>query len=57
MDWLRDSPSVNHSLVISILGMREPGEGVLVFTPVFDFFINCVRVWGRKLVCSRMGGR
>ena len=51
-DWILESPGVVFSISIAIKAFTEPGDGVLVQTPVYYPFFNMVRQNNRRLVTS-----
>lgn len=48
--WLVPSPGVIPALYEAVRCFSQPGEGVLLFTPVYYPFFDAVKVSGRKLV-------
>ncbi|MGM9619719.1 MAG: aminotransferase class I/II-fold pyridoxal phosphate-dependent enzyme [Oscillospiraceae bacterium] len=51
-DWLRFSPGVVAALSWSVLSLTEPGESVLVLSPVYPQFFKVVQQSSRRLVES-----
>ncbi|MCU4164597.1 MalY/PatB family protein [Carboxylicivirga caseinilyticus] len=49
-DWIEYSPGVVPALAFSILGLTEPGDGVIINTPVYPPFHSVVSDNGRKLI-------
>ncbi len=53
-DWIVEYPGVVPALYHMVKLFTEPGEGVILFTPVYYPFYNAVRKGGRNLVESRL---
>lgn len=53
-DWIVEYPGVVPALFHMVQRFTEPGDGVLLFTPVYYPFYNAVRLNGRELVESRL---
>ncbi len=53
-DWIVEYPGVVPALYHLVRLFTEPGEGVIVFTPVYYPFYNAVRKSGRVLTESRL---
>lgn len=53
-DWIVEYPGVVPALYHLVQLFTQPGEGVLMFTPVYYPFYNAVRLGGRTLVESRL---
>jgi cystathionine beta-lyase len=49
-DWIRRAPGVCAGLSFAIQAFSEPGEGVVVFAPVYHAFASVIRANGRRLV-------
>lgn len=49
-DWVIWTPGVVPSLHAAVLGLTQPGEGVIVQPPVYPPFFSAVRVTGRRLI-------
>ena len=49
-EWVEFSPGVVPALVMSILAYTNPGDRVLIMTPVYRPFYNSVRENGRVVV-------
>ena len=50
-EWLRFSPGVVPAINWLIRILTEPGDSVIVLTPVYYPFLNAIRDNGRRLVC------
>lgn len=48
--WLVPSPGVIPALYESVRCFTNPGDGVILFTPVYYPFLDAVKISGRKLV-------
>ena len=58
--WMSSSPGIVTALALSVRALTNPGDKVLIMTPVYPPFYSVVRENGRKLVCSPLkctGGR
>lgn len=53
-EWIVEYPGVVPALYHLVQLFTEPGEGVILFTPVYYPFYNAVRKGGRTLVESRL---
>jgi cystathionine beta-lyase len=51
-DWITPSAGVCAALSIAIQAFSEPGEGVVIFSPVYHMFAHIVRATGRRVVSS-----
>jgi cystathionine beta-lyase len=51
-DWILDSPGVVFSLCTAIKAFSEPGDSILIQTPVYYPFFSSILQNGRKLVSS-----
>nr|WP_321451991.1 PatB family C-S lyase [uncultured Carboxylicivirga sp.] len=49
-NWIEYSPGVVPALAFSILGLTEPGDGIIINTPVYPPFHSVVSDNGRKLI-------
>ena len=49
-DWITFSPGVVPALSLSILALTNPGDRVLIMTPVYHPFYNSIRENGRVIV-------
>lgn len=47
-------PGIVAGIAYALLALTEPGDTVLVTTPVYPPFLNLPQACGRKLVCSRL---
>ena len=59
-DWLVVTNGIVQALGIAVRAFTEPGDGVLIMTPVYHPFYGAVNDNGRKLFCSPLienGGR
>lgn len=59
-EWLRFSPGVVTGFHIAINVLTEPGDGILITTPVYYPFMNAIKNNDRKTVTSELineGGR
>ncbi|VDG32016.1 MalY/PatB family protein [Lactiplantibacillus mudanjiangensis] len=54
-DWILYSPSVVFSIATFIRLKSEPGDGVAVFTPMYDAFYNVIQANDRQLMPVRLG--
>ncbi len=53
-DWIVEYPGVVPALFHMVQRFTEPGDGVLLFTPVYYPFYNAIKLNGRELVESRL---
>ncbi len=53
-DWIVEYPGVVPALFHMVQRFTEPGDGVLLFTPVYYPFYNAVKLNGRELAESRL---
>ena len=53
-DWLRFGPGIVTCLYWLLAAFTEPGDAVLILTPVYYPFHNAVRDTERRLVCSEL---
>lgn len=53
-DWITATHGLVSAIGLAVQGMTEPGDGVIVFSPVYHMFGNTVRNTGRRLVESPM---
>lgn len=51
-DWLVTTPGVVFAIAVAIQALTEPGDGVLVQTPVYYPFYNMIEENGRRVVRS-----
>lgn len=51
-EWMLASPGVVTALAIGVRTLTQPGDKVLVFTPVYHPFLSIPREQGRQLICS-----
>jgi cysteine-S-conjugate beta-lyase len=51
-DWMRFSPSVVATINLAIQAYSEPGDGVVVQTPVYPPFFKSVETHGRRVVSN-----
>ena len=51
-EWIQLSPCVVTGLRVCVQALTHPGDGVLIFTPVYGPFFDAVRESGRNLVES-----
>lgn len=49
-DWVVYSPSVLYSISLLLRMVSKRGEGILVFDPMYDAFVNVIKKNGRALV-------
>jgi cystathionine beta-lyase len=49
-DWLSVSPGVCAAIAYAIMGCSEPGEGIVLFPPVYHAFARVIRSTGRRVV-------
>lgn len=52
MEWLSSSPGVVTALALSVRAFTQPGDKILIMTPVYPPFFSVVRDNGRQLVYS-----
>ena len=50
-DWIRTANGVVTGMAHLLQAITEPGDGVLLLTPIYYPFYNVVRRTGRRLVC------
>lgn len=50
--WMRYSPSVVASINLAITAFTEPGDGIIVQTPVYPPFFNSVTMHDRQLILN-----
>ena len=53
-DWIRYSPGVVSGFHIAVQVLTQPGDAVIVTTPVYYPFMHAVSNNGRKLICSEL---
>ena len=53
-EWLRFSPGIVAGFHIAVQVLTEPGDGVLITTPVYYPFSNSIRNNDRKIVASEL---
>jgi len=51
-DWIVAIPGIVPGIVLSVLSLTNPGDGVLIQTPVYQPFFDAVKDFDRKLVIS-----
>jgi len=51
-DWIVAVPGVVPGIALSILSLTNPGDGVLIQTPVYQPFFDSIRDFNRKLLTS-----
>lgn len=51
-DWITFSPGVGTALSVCIAAYSAPGEGVVIFAPVYHVFAQLIRVAGRRVIES-----
>ena len=59
-DWIRYSPGVVSGFNMAVQVLTQPGDAVIVTTPVYYPFLHAVKNNGRRLICSELvneGGR
>ena len=59
-DWIRYSPGVVSGFNFALQVLTEPGDAVIVNTPVYYPFLHAVENNNRRLICSELindGGR
>lgn len=49
-EWIVTSPGVVTGLATAIRAFTQPGDGVLIFTPVYSPFYEVIRDQGRKVI-------
>jgi cystathionine beta-lyase len=49
-DWITPSAGVCAALSIAVQAFSAPGEGVVIFTPVYHMFAHVIRANGRRVV-------
>lgn len=53
-DWMMTTHGLLSGVGIAIQAFSEPGDGVIIFTPVYHVFHSLIRTNGRKVVQSEM---
>jgi putative C-S lyase len=53
-DWIENSPGVVSALYNAVKTFTEPGEGVIIFSPVYHPFFSAIESNKRKLVESKL---
>lgn len=56
-EWIRYSPGVVSGFNFALQVLSEPGDAVIVTTPVYYPFLRAVENNGRKLICSELINR
>lgn len=51
-EWISSSPGIVTALALAVRAFTEPGDPVLIMTPVYPPFYSVVRENGRELLCS-----
>lgn len=53
-DWVSFSSGVIHGLKMTLAGVTEPGDGVVLFTPVYHAFARTIRAMEREVVSEEL---
>ncbi|MFN3614515.1 MAG: MalY/PatB family protein [Rubrimonas sp.] len=53
-DWITPSAGVCAALSLCCMAFSEPGEGVVVFAPVYHAFHHVIRAAGRRAIVSQL---
>ncbi len=53
-DWIVAVPGIVPGIALSVLSLTQPGDGILIQTPVYTPFFNVVSDHGRKLLTSSL---
>ena len=53
-DWVTFSTGVIHGLKMTLAAISEPGDGVVLFTPVYHAFARTIRDMGREVVSEEL---
>ena len=56
-DWIRYSPGVVCGFNFAVQVLTQPGDAVIVTTPVYYPFLHAVENNGRRLICSELVNR
>lgn len=51
-DWILSAHGLVSGIGLTIQAMTEPGDGVIVFSPVYHMFGNTIRAGGRRVIES-----
>ncbi len=51
-DWILTAHGLVSAIGLSIQAMTEPGDGIVVFAPVYHMFANTIRAGGRRVIES-----
>lgn len=53
-EWIISTPGIVPSINLAVLSLTEPGDGILIQTPVYGPFHHAAINHGRKLLCNRL---
>ncbi len=53
-DWIMTSPGIMPAVNLAVMQLTEPGDGVLIQTPVYQPFFDAVTAHKRKLVTNSL---
>ena len=53
-EWIRFTPGVVSGFHFAVNILTEPGDAVILTTPVYYPFMNAVKNNGRKMICSEL---
>lgn len=53
-DWIVAVPGIVPGISLAVLALSNPGDGILIQTPVYRPFYDAVKDHGRKLLCSAL---
>lgn len=56
-EWIRFTPGVVSGFHFAVNILTEPGDAVILTTPVYYPFMNAVKNNGRKMICSELVNR
>ena len=56
-EWIRFTPGVVSGFHFAVNSLTEPGDAVILTTPVYYPFMNAVKNNGRKMICSELVNR
>lgn len=53
-EWLISTPGIVPALNLAVLSLTQPGDGILIQTPVYGPFHHAATNHGRKLLCNKL---
>lgn len=53
-EWISSTPGIVPAINFAIMGLTEPGDGVIIQPPVYNPFFESIKLNGRKLLCNNL---